>query len=242
MSAAIDIGELRARSAGGPAGGRPASATLTLGPDWSGLPAVTELAALLSRVPVSEVRLTAPVDFSTLPGHVISRAVALIRECSSIGARVTWSLALSPERLDVVRQLDHLPAPAGIAVHGRGGGAGRVREWRSSAAFGLFYFRRGPGFLSVLDRRSGPTDRTVLVDRTAIEVFSRGLAGCAWDEVTQDSAHAAAVRELVDRGLVLRVGDHCVTLPIHMRSWPIGTVLLGGTLASAGSKDAPERL
>lgn len=241
MTAPIDIGELRTRAADSgrrPAGARPATATLALGPDWANLPEVGELAALLPRVPVAEVRMAESADFSALPDRTIVRIIALIRECSSIGARVAWSLILGAEQLDLIQQLDHLPAPDETTVLG----SGVSPEWRSAGGFGRFYFRRGPNFLSVVDRRSGRTDWTVLDDPVAIDVFSRALAGCSWAEVSGDQRHAAAAGDLLRRSLIMRVGDHCVTLPVHMRSWPVGTVLLGGTLASAGSKDAPERV
>ncbi|MCX4474585.1 DUF5825 family protein [Micromonospora sp. NBC_01655] len=233
----MDIGELRARASDGgrvPAGARPASSTLTLGSDWAELPAATELAALLPRVPVAGVRLAEPVDLCALPGHAIVRIIALLRECSSIGARVTWSLILGAEQLDLIPRLDHLPAPDRMTVRGREASA--VGPWRSTGNFGLLYFRRGPGFLSVVDQRPESGRRVVLDDPAMVDVFVRGLEGCAWAEVTRNPGHAAAARDLVGDGLVLRLGDHCVTLPVHMRSWPLGAALLGGTLASAGKK------
>ncbi|MBI3688513.1 MAG: hypothetical protein HY241_14500 [Actinobacteria bacterium] len=184
------------------------------------------------------MRLAESADFTVLPARTVVRIIALIRECSSIGARVSWSVTVGTEQLELIRQLDHLPAPDETTVLGDG----IPLEWRPAGGFGRFYFRKGPNFLSVVDRRSAPTDWIVLDDPVAIDVFSCALAGCALAEVTGEERHATAVGDLLGRGLLMRVGDHCVTLPVHMRSWPLGTVLLGGTLASAGTKDAPERL
>jgi hypothetical protein len=237
VSALMDIGELRARAfgeGGASPGGRPATATLTLGAGGAELSAATELAALLPRVPVAGVRLAEPADFSALPGHAIVRIIALIRECSSIGARVTWSLALGPEQLDLIPRLDHLPAPDRITVREKG--TLPVGRWRSSRQFGLLYFRKGPAFLSVVDQRLESGSRIVVDDPVLMDVFRRGMEGCTWAGLTRDPRCAAAAQDLVDRGLLLRVGEHCVTLPVHMRSWPLGTALLGGTLASAGKK------
>ena len=206
MSAPMDIAELRVRAADGHrAGGRPA--TLSLGPD---LPTASELRTMLARVPVAGVRLASPVDFSRLPGDVLVRVLALLRECSSIGVRVTWSLVSGPDKA-----IDHLPAP-----EDRPG-------WRSAKTFGLFYFRRGPGFLSVVDRRPESIGRTTVAEPTLLDAFRTTLDGCAWNG-------SAALGRLVELGLVMRCGDHCVALPVHMRTWPIGAALLGGTLASAG--------
>ncbi|MDO0924438.1 DUF5825 family protein [Streptomyces sp. TG1A-8] len=236
-NALMDIGELRTRAAArgrAPAGGRPGAATLTLGADGAGLPTAAELTALLSRVPVAGVRLAEPADFPALPDHMLVRLIALIRECSSIGARVTWSLILGADQLDLVPRLDHLPAPGALTVRGEGGAP--VGEWRSAGTFGLLYFRKGPAFLSVVDQRPDSRGQVVVDDPAMTDVFLQALEGCAWAEAARTPRHAAAARDLVDAGLLLRVGDQCVTLPVHMRSWPLGAALLGGTLASAGKR------
>ncbi|URM91485.1 DUF5825 family protein [Streptomyces sp. MRC013] len=208
--------------------------TLTLGADGAELPPATELATLLLRVPVTGVRLAAPADFSALPDHTIVRIIALVRECSSIGTRVSWSLVLGAEQLGLIPQLDHLPAPDAVTVPEEG--ASSAGEWRSSCDFGLLYFRKGPNFLSIVDQRPESGRRIVVDDPAMTDVFFQALEGCAWVEAARTPRYAAAARDLVDKGLLLRVGDHCVTLPVHMRSWPLGAVLLGGTLASAGRK------
>jgi hypothetical protein len=229
LNASMDIGELRARASDErrlSAGGRPAALTLTLGSDGAELPVATELAALLPRVPVAGVRLAEPADFSSLPGHAIVRIIALIRECSSIGAQVTWSLILGAEQLDLIPWLDHLPAPDKITVSTKETPA--AGKWRSSSNFGIFYFRKGTKFLTVDDRRPESNRRIIVDDPAKVDVFVQGLAGCAWTEFSQKPRYAAAARDLVNEGLVMRVGDHCVTLPVHMRSWPMGVALCTG--------------
>ncbi len=233
----MDIGELRARASDegrASAGGRPATVTLNLGPDWAGLPTAGELAALLVRVPVAGVRLAEPADFSALPDHTIVRIIALLRECSSVGARVAWSLILGADQLDLIQRLDHLPAPGEITLLEKG--TLPAEEWRSSSSFGLLYFRKGPKFLSVVDQRPESSSRTIVDAPAMIDVFLQALEGCTWAEVTRNPQYTAAARDLVNKGLIMRTGDHCVTLPVHMRSWPKGVPLLGGTLASAGKK------
>lgn len=236
-NALMDIGELRTRASDqgrASVGNRPRAVTLTLGADGAELPPATELATLLRRVPVTGVRLAAATDFSALPDHTIVRIIALIRECSSIGAQVIWSLVLGAEQLELIPQLDHLPAPATITVLEEG--TSSAGEWRSSSNFGLLYFRKGPNFLSVVDQRPESSRRIIVDDPAMMDVFFQALEACAWTEAIRTSHHAAAARDLVNKGLLLRVGDQCVTLAVHMRSWPLGAVLLGGTLASAGKK------
>ncbi|MDI5961320.1 DUF5825 family protein [Streptantibioticus silvisoli] len=235
--ALMDIDELRTRASGegrAAAGGRPAGATLTLGSGGAELPLAGELAALLPRVPVAGVRLAEPADLTALPDQAIVRIIALLRECSSIGTRTAWSLTLGAQQLDLIPRLDHLPAPDTITV--RENGTSFDGEWRSSRSFGLLYFRKGPKFLSVVDQRPESSSRTIVDDPAMMDVFLQALEARAWAEVTRTAQLTAAAEKLVDQGLIMRFGDHCVTLPVHMRSWPLGSVLLGGTLASAGKK------
>ncbi|MDT0264367.1 DUF5825 family protein [Jatrophihabitans lederbergiae] len=239
--AVLDMNRLRIRAAdpdAAPPTGRPASETLTLGAGSEQFPTATELAALLPRVPVREVLLTGTVDISGTDDRTAARAIALVRECSSIGARVTWSLALEPSQLELVRRLDHLPAPERATIIGQR--TIPLGEWRSTNHFGLFYFRKGPTFLSVVEQRAESDRRLIVNDPAEIEVLRRGLDGCAWAELAADARQATAAADMVNAGLLLRVGEHCVTLPVHMRSWPIGAKLLTGTLASAGPKQAAE--
>jgi hypothetical protein len=239
----MDIDDLRTRASDqpdqpdqghAPTEGRPGSATLCLGASGAELPRAGELAALLSRVPVARVQLAQAVDFTTLPPGAITRMIALIRECSSIGVPVTWSLVLRARQLDLVSRLDHLPAPSAITVPDEEAAA--AGGWRSSGKFGLFYFRKGPAFVSVVDQRPESARRLILDDPVPMDVFLSALDGCAWAEVARTPHHAEAARVLQEQGLIMRVGDHCTTLPVHMRSWPLGAALLGGTLASAGRK------
>ncbi|MGF1425946.1 DUF5825 family protein [Kitasatospora sp. LaBMicrA B282] len=234
-STLLDIAELRTRAADpgrARAGGRPATETLTLGADARELPTTDELAALLVAVPVAGVRLARPVDFATLPGEELVRTVALLRECAAVGVRVAWTLRLGADQLDLVPRLDHLPVPERILVPDQ-----QIQgPWRSADMFGLFHFRRGPGFLSVVDNRPESRRRLVLDDPAVQQVFRRALPGCAWAELIADPDQAVAAAELVDLGMLLRIADYCVTLPVHLRSWPLGAALLGGTLAAAGTK------
>ncbi|MFJ6797370.1 DUF5825 family protein [Streptomyces sp. NPDC091268] len=231
------IGHIEHTGRTGPLDGppdRPAAATLTLGADGAPLPSAAELAAQVPAQRVAAVRLAPTADFTALPARELVRLLALVRECSSIGVPVSWSLALDEAQRGLVPRLDHLPAPDRTAVSGEEATA--LDAWRSREDFGLLYFRKGPGFLSVTDNRPESCRRIILEDPAVTGVFLRALEGCAWEELGRDPQDAAAAADLVDQGLLLRLGDQCVTLPVHMRTWPLGAALLGGTLASAGKK------
>lgn len=229
----LDIDRLRSSEAASSAG-RVASRTLTLGAGGEPLPAASELAALLARVPVGAVHLAEPVDLAEGADQTATRGLAVVRECSSIGVRVIWSLVLGPLQDELVTRLDHLPAPEQVTVPGQG--RRPLGEWRSINTFDLFYFRKGPRFLSIVERRAESTRHLIVTDPAEIEVLHRGLDGCTGAELAQDARHLATAGQLVAAGLLLRLGDSYVTLPAHMRSWPIGAKLLTGTLASAGPK------
>ena len=129
MSVLTDITGLRARaSAGGhmPVRGRPAVMTLTLCPDWTGLPAATELASLLLRVPVAGVRFVGPVDLSALPGHVVVRVIALqtSRRWRSIAPQAAATAADQAQK--------NRPAGRFAGIHGRC--APMVSEFSAGAA------------------------------------------------------------------------------------------------------------
>ncbi len=236
-SAVLDITRLRTRAAEGsaaPPTGRPAGETLTIAAGTEQPPAATELAALLRCVPVGMVRIARSADLGGADDWTAARILSLVRECSSIGVRVAWSLALKASQLELVQRLDHLPAPENIVFAEQD--AVQIPEWRATDHFGLFYFRRGPTFLSVVEQRAESSRRLIVDDPAEMAVLRRCLDGCDWAEFADDERQAAAAAHLVDTGLLLRLGDHCVTLPVHMRSWPIGAKLLTGTLASAGPK------
>ncbi|MDB5937335.1 MAG: hypothetical protein JWQ01_4679, partial [Massilia sp.] len=230
MSTVIELDELLA-DPGQPAlpGSRAATATLRLNGGQS-LPQAADLAKLLSASPVSQVEFVDPLDLSTDSSATIARTVAVLRECSSLGASVRWTLRTAPGQGGLVGLLDHLPAPQRVEF--AGGGDQPVTPWRSDSYFGLFYFRRGPGFLSVVDQRPESGRRLVIDDPARMAVFRRCHDGCAWAELATEPGTADAAGDLLKAGLLLRPGDgasadaHLVTLPVHMRTWPIGSKLL----------------
>jgi Family of unknown function (DUF5825) len=220
MSTAVDLSGLRELALG--AGTGVASAKqpwLRLDSAEHDLPSASDLALLLSAAPVRGIRLVEPVDTARLPDLALARVIALLRESASIGVEVVWSLVLDTEHRDLIPRIDHLPTPESITV--RGVGPLPLGEWRASRQFGLLHFRRGPGFLSVIDRRPESSSRIVLDDRATMEAFLRCLEPCSWQTLTSDPELAVPAGELLQERLTVRLGDSCVALPVHMRHWPI---------------------
>jgi hypothetical protein len=134
-------------------------------------------------------------------------AVAWLRDSLSEGDVHAWRASGLPAAQ--VSLLLHLPPPET--------GGGEHDRWRSAFRRGLCYYRRGPGFVQVKDVREPGRSATFLLDvPEVIEVFLRCLRPTSMTEVDPDAAKA-----LIEERLMLRVEDQLVTLPYHMRRWPV---------------------
>lgn len=142
----------------------------------------------------------------TAPGAAVE-AVAWLRDSLSEGHVPTWRASELPTAQ--MPLLVHLPPPET--------GGGEYNQWRSAFRRGLCYYRRGPGFVQVKDvREPGRSASFVLDVPEVIEVFLRCLRPTPVAEVDPDAAEA-----LLEERLMLCVEDQLVTLPYHMRRWPV---------------------
>ncbi|MDF5754395.1 DUF5825 family protein [Spongiactinospora sp. TRM90649] len=134
-------------------------------------------------------------------------AVAWLRDGLSDGDTPRWRVAGLPEAQ--VPLLLHLPPPESAD--------GPHDRWRSGFRLGLCYYRRGPGFVQVKDVREPERSASFVLDvPELVEVFLRCLRPTRAADVDPDAAGA-----LLDERLLLRLGDRLVTLPYHMRRWPV---------------------
>ncbi|MFC0529787.1 DUF5825 family protein [Phytohabitans kaempferiae] len=127
--------------------------------------------------------------------------VALLRESARLGLAIRWRGSVRGIPHELVR---HLSAPYV-------GQTGRF-TWRRPGRVGL-RLRRGPGFLTVEDRRYGPVRRTVVPD--CDERFA-ALSPRADAELLPVLDPAVSARLRSD-GLAVAIGDRLVTLPVHLR-------------------------
>ncbi|MEU8525905.1 MULTISPECIES: DUF5825 family protein [Streptomyces] len=151
---------------------------------------------------------------TTLPlgagGRATVEAVRLLRECQSAARTVRWVPDTEALPFDA-SLLHHLPPPeSGDAA----------RAWRSRYAYGLFYHRRGPDFVTVMDRRDPAASARFTLDQPSLlDAF------LAVQEPTELDGLGPAGREavelLADERLVLVTDGWAVALPPRLRRWPV---------------------
>ncbi|MEU3981152.1 DUF5825 family protein [Streptomyces sp. NPDC026672] len=182
----------------------------------SGLPA-----GVAHRVSGRLVEVTDPLDLAR-GGRGTAVAVAFLRECEGLGLRVRWRPAGPPPAEPPpagppydVGLLRHLPPPTELPGE-RAGSA----DWRAGHTPGLLYHRRGPDFISVLDRREpGATARYTLDHPDLRAAFHTLLAPTRLD--TLPSRHREAAALLAAERLALVTDGWAVTLPPRVRRWPV---------------------
>ncbi|MFG2605107.1 DUF5825 family protein [Streptomyces sp. NPDC048514] len=172
----------------------------------SGLPA-----AVPHRLTGRRVETTGPLDLGG-QGRETVEAVRFLRECQSRGLSVSWRATGRPSYDPSV--LRHLPPPTGPA------GVHEWAAWRSAYAYGSLYHRRGPGFVTVLDRReAGRAVRLTLDHPDLHAVFLRLLEPTRLGVLDDTEREAAGL--LAAERLVLTCGGWAVALPPRLRQWPV---------------------
>ncbi|MFJ6379016.1 DUF5825 family protein [Kitasatospora sp. NPDC092039] len=178
------------------------------------------------------VVLTEPVPLGA-GGRAAAEAVRLLRECQSHVLPVRWSLApddpvlREPAAADfALHHLHHLPPPADAA-----GGPGdaaptgpapsrALADWRATYGYGRFYYRQGPGFLQVRDRRDPDASARFALDHPdLVATFRTCLTPTALDDLSGTGREAVSV--LASEGLVLVTRGWAVTLPPRIRHWTV---------------------
>jgi hypothetical protein len=137
----------------------------------------------------------------------------ILREATSRGIALRWRLAARP-LLPLRTHVHLLPPIGGVDAETNAYAA----AWADRYRYGSFYYRHGPGFVTVKDvRPDGPARRMVISDGAAeflamvTATTIEGLTGTA----------QRALPDAVDAGLVLVAGRHIHALPFRMRHWPV---------------------
>ncbi|MFS4091633.1 DUF5825 family protein [Streptomyces sp. AF1A] len=146
-------------------------------------------------------------------GRETAQAVRFLRECESLGLRVCWRAAGRPSYdLAVLR---HLPPPEELP-----GGRDELEAWRAGYSYGALHHRRGPGFVTVLDRREPGTAARLTLDHPDLRAaFLRLLEPTPLAAL--DAPGRAAADLLAAERLVLATGGWAVALPPRIRRWPV---------------------
>lgn len=158
---------------------------------------------------LTELGLALPAE---LTGAGWVRLVSLLATAREHGVRVDWTLPTAGPDWARADNLHHLPPP-------RDGNAGEVGSWTRRHAYGQLYWRKGPGFLSVIDARRDPRERYVIDDERLLNVFLRLGAPLCSDEL--DGGNARALAELLDAGLAVTAGGWATRLPYRLLHWPM---------------------
>lgn len=163
-----------------------------------------------SRLPesgVHQIAVTGEVTLRADRGLATLSFVRFLREATSAGVWVRWSGTVGPE-IDA-GLLCHLPPPESPEP-----------AWRASHEAGLCYYRVGPGFIQVTDRRPGARPRhAVLNSQPHLDLFGTFLVPAPVPD--SDDVPYAAFDELARGRLLLRIGDNAITLPHRLLCRPV---------------------
>lgn len=169
-------------------------------------------ASVPHRLTGRQVEVSRPLDVGGT-GRETAEAVRFLRECAGLGLGVDWRAAGQPSY--DVRALRHLPPPAELPSLQE-----EVAAWRSGYAHGMLYHRRGPGFVTVMDRREpGAAARLTLDHPDLLAAFDRLLDPTPLDALDATGQEAAAL--LAAERLALVSGGWAVTVPPRIRRWPV---------------------
>ena len=187
------------------------------GPPDDPVDAVAELAS----DGVQFVQVHEPVDLTDPDGASAVAVLLLVRELTSHGIAVDWTLRMAdPAQWQA---LSHLYPPAAV-FRGSTGAANEdhvVTAWRDSFHIAKCGYRRGPGFLEIRDHRWG-SFRRLVVNAPRSTGFQGLLDGVP--AVASASTERVLERHLREN-LVHRAGRYLWWTPYRLRRWPLSTTI-----------------
>lgn len=142
------------------------------------------------------------------------RLLRFLREITSHTIRLEWALAGHP-LLDPTAFVHLVPPTAAADDAARA----CVETWREGYRYGAFYYRCGPGFVTIRDIRVGVEAARLTIDGEGYEHFRALADGENLAEV--DGELRNALQDAVEAGLAVRGDDTFLVLPYRMRNWPV---------------------
>jgi hypothetical protein len=180
---------------------------LTLGGELPSLEACERIASAGAR----ELVISPQVD---LRHPSALDAVRVVRDFVALNVPVTWSVS-NGGSVDP-RTLTHLWPPEQFPGHDA-----LLDAWREFA-FGVLYWRSGPGFVIARDVRPGFEATVYTIDTpAALRYFSAFQVPARVETVVADPDRDEDFRSLVDAGLLMVVGGCALTLPYRIKKWPV---------------------
>lgn len=168
-------------------------------------------------MPLKTIRVTDVVDGSN---PAILDFLAFLRDSTGTGVKLLWQHLSQSYPSDSVLASDfyHLFPPTAERPERN---AKEHLDWSSSFRYGDLYYRRGPGFVSVIRNTEGRPARYVIDDPVELRVFMGALEPAVVTDLAKGSGEYAALRALQAEGLIAVNSGRCVTLPYRMSRWPI---------------------
>ncbi|HWU09900.1 MAG TPA: DUF5825 family protein [Streptomyces sp.] len=142
--------------------------------------------------------------------HVIP-ALSFIRELTSYGVEVNWRAKMTAPDGPEWWVFSHLFPPS-VLEGPRGAEA--LALWRARYHVGRCFFRRGPGFLQIRDRRHAGLRRLTVPDGAYVSAVESLLAGHGADSVS-----AAVMSVFEKHHLAVRIGGGVWWAPYRLRRW-----------------------
>ncbi|MGW1208882.1 DUF5825 family protein [Streptomyces sp. NPDC002499] len=170
---------------------------------------------------VQFVQVHEPVDLTDPDGASAVAVLLAIRELTSHGIAVDWTLRM-PDPAQW-RALSHLHPPATVFR----GSTGEAREelvvtaWRDSFHIAKCGYRRGPGFLEIRDHRWG-SFRRLVVNAPRSTAFQGLLDGVP---VVASASTERVLERHLRENLLHRAGRYLWWTPYRLRRWPLSTTI-----------------
>ncbi|WP_406131323.1 DUF5825 family protein [Streptomyces sp. NBC_00989] len=177
--------------------------------------------AQLASAGVQFVQVHEPVDLTDPDGVSAVAVLLLVRELTSHGIAVDWTLRM-PDPAHW-RALSHLHPPAAVlrSSTGQDNEDHVVTEWRDSFHIAKCGYRRGPGFLEIRDHRWG-SFRRLVVNAPRSTAFQRLLDGVP---VVASASTERVLERHLRENLVHRAGRYFWWTPYRLRRWPLSTTI-----------------
>ena len=166
----------------------------------------------LCREGIREITIHEPVLLSPdIPPEVMVQSLRVLRDLTACHVDIVWYLGGSCALQ--ATELCHLVPPTS------GDDAKFVSFWKRLFKVGSFYWRNGPGFVTVKDTRESKTVLLTIDDPLDISVFIKASQGYLSVGGTAEENESA--RALIAEGVILQVDNLLLALPYRMRHWPV---------------------
>ncbi len=139
--------------------------------------------------------------------------IRYLREATSHAQRLHWTLAGVP--LLPLHTHVHLLFPRG-GIDERSDAY--AREWAAAYRYASFFYRIGPGFVTIKDIRPGLEPNRMVITEGAQQFLDMTSVR----HVSElDSEAKRMLDDATEAGLLLRHDDELLVLPYRLRHWPV---------------------